>query len=254
MPLVETESLVIKTHNLSEADKIVVLLTRDHGVVRAVAKGARRIKSRFGSSLEIFSLVSAEYFQKDSQELVSLQKADLQQSNFAAASQPEFLQKFSYFSDLIVSFSLPHDPNELLFRMMKACVEAASEPATDLRPIGLYFELWLLRLSGFLPDLGLCAGCGRTFADDEDLILRADNNVSCQPCARTGGMPMLAAAARRLVAAAWRMSPADFAIEYSRAERDSERLFDLTRRSIATAVGREGLIERTITGVAEGAG
>lgn len=252
MPLIETEALVIKTHNLSEADKIVVLLTRDHGVVRAVAKGARRIKSRFGSSLEIFSFVSAEYFQKDAVELVSLQKADLHRSNFAAASQPEFLQKFSYFSDLIVSFSLPHDPNEMLFRMTKACVDAASVPEANLRAIGLYFELWLLKLSGFLPDLTVCAGCGRAFAEPEEVILRADNHLSCMTCARSAGMPSISASARRAASAAWRLSPGLFAAAFADSAGDSDRLFDLTRRSIAAAVGREGLVERSITLTAEG--
>src|SRR5947209_20590950 len=112
MPLIETESLVLKSYNLAEADRIVVLLTRDHGVVRAVAKGAKRLKSRFGSGLEPFSEVRIEYFHKDNQELVSLQRADLVRSNFEVASSPEFLQKFSYLSDLVVSLMPPQDPNE----------------------------------------------------------------------------------------------------------------------------------------------
>src|SRR6187397_190419 len=111
MPLVETESLVIKSYNLAEADKIVVLLTRDHGVVRGVAKGAKRLKSKFGSGLEPFSVVRAEYFEKETSDLVSIQKVELIQSNFAAASNPDFLQKFSYLGDILITFSPPHDPN-----------------------------------------------------------------------------------------------------------------------------------------------
>ena len=57
MPLIETESIILKTYNLAEADKIVLFLTRDHGVLRGVAKGAKRLKSRFGSGLEPFSIV-----------------------------------------------------------------------------------------------------------------------------------------------------------------------------------------------------
>ena len=54
MSLIETESIILRSYNLAEADKIVVLLTRDHGVVRGVAKGAKRLKSKFGSGLEPF--------------------------------------------------------------------------------------------------------------------------------------------------------------------------------------------------------
>src|SRR3954463_3717708 len=107
MPLIETESLVLKSYNLAEADKIVVLLTHDHGVVRGVAKGAKRLKSRFGSGLEPFSEIRASYFQKENIELVSLQKADLIRSNFEVASNPDFLQKFSYLGDLLISFLPP---------------------------------------------------------------------------------------------------------------------------------------------------
>jgi DNA repair protein RecO (recombination protein O) len=57
MPLVETESLILKSYSLAEADKIVVFLTQDQGLVRGVAKGAKRLKSRFGGALEPFSIV-----------------------------------------------------------------------------------------------------------------------------------------------------------------------------------------------------
>ena len=111
MPLIETESIVLKSYNLAEADRIVVLLTRDHGIVRGVAKGAKRLKSRFGSGLEPFSEGRATYFQKENLELVSLQSAELTRSNFALASEPEFLQKFSYIGDLLISFLPPLYPN-----------------------------------------------------------------------------------------------------------------------------------------------
>ena len=57
MGLIETEGLVLKSYGLAEADKIVVFLTEEYGLVRGVAKGARRLRSKFGSSLEPFSIV-----------------------------------------------------------------------------------------------------------------------------------------------------------------------------------------------------
>src|SRR6188508_2048067 len=102
MALIETESVVLKSYNLAEADRIVVFLTHDHGIVRGVAKGAKRLKSKFGSGLEPFSIVRVEYFEKEASDLVSIQKVDLVQSNFAAASNPDFLQKFSYLGDLLI--------------------------------------------------------------------------------------------------------------------------------------------------------
>ena len=58
MPLYQDEGVVLRTVKLGEADRIVTLLTRDHGKIRAVAKGVRRTKSRFGGRLEPFMRVS----------------------------------------------------------------------------------------------------------------------------------------------------------------------------------------------------
>src|SRR5215813_3420311 len=115
MPVVETESLVLKTYDLAEADRIVLLFTRDHGIVRGVAKGAKRLKSRFGSGLEPFSVVRVTYFQKEVLELVSIQNIELINSYFSAASDPSFLEKFAYLIDILVSSVPPQDPNETLY-------------------------------------------------------------------------------------------------------------------------------------------
>src|SRR5512134_1946297 len=96
MPVIETEGLVLRSYNLAEADRIVVFFTREHGIVRGVAKGARRLKSRFGSTLEPFSTIQLEFFQKEERELVSIQQVDLLRSSFDAASDPEYLNTFSY--------------------------------------------------------------------------------------------------------------------------------------------------------------
>src|SRR5881296_1958964 len=125
MPLIETESVILRTYNLAEADKVVVFFTQEHGIIRGVAKGAKRLKSKFGSGLEPFSVVRITYFQKEVLELVAIQKIDLINSYFSAASDPQFLQKFSYLTDILVGSVPPHDPNETMYRMVKACLETA---------------------------------------------------------------------------------------------------------------------------------
>ncbi len=77
MGLVETEGLILKTYSFAEADKIVVLLTQNEGLVRGVAKGAKRLKSKFGGGLEPFSIVQISYFQKEERELVSVRQLEL---------------------------------------------------------------------------------------------------------------------------------------------------------------------------------
>ena len=182
MPLIETDSLILKTYSLAEADKIVLFLTEDHGIVRGVAKGAKRLKSRFGSGLEPFSVVHITYFQKEVLELVSIQKVELIDSYFAAASDPQFLQKFSYLTDILIDSLPPHDPNETLYRMVKACLEAASEKPASLEAIGFYFEVWLLKLTGYLPQWTKCSDCGRPFERHESAGLGPSFDLICGNC------------------------------------------------------------------------
>ncbi|CAN5382287.1 hypothetical protein BH10ACI2_BH10ACI2_05550 [soil metagenome] len=239
MPLVETESLIIKSYNLGDADRIVVFLTRDHGVVRGVAKGAKRLKSKFGSGLEPFSIVKAEYFEKEAADLVSIQKVDLLQSNFAAASNPDFLQKFSYLGDLLVTLSPPHDPNETLYRMVKACVETAANDPNTIDSTGVYFELWMLRLAGYMPDWSKCDQCGRTFDETEDTSVRADFHLMGNECRRAAGGRVLTGSMRSIVAAARRLSPADFAGFTGNSIEDLKFLSILMKLMISQAIGRE---------------
>lgn len=239
MPLYETESIVLKSFNLAESDRIVVLLTRDQGVVRGVAKGAKRLKSRFGSGLEPFSVIHASYFQKDAVELVSLQKADLISSNFAAASGPEFLQKFAYLAELLITFSPPHDPNEKLYRMVKATVEAATTEGDNLLGIGVYFELWLLRLAGFLPDWGRCNNCRRELDDEEIVNLQANFHLMCAACRKGPATQPVDGETRSIAAAARKLSPAEF-VEWSADKTSSlDMISIILKRIISTAIGRE---------------
>lgn len=239
MALIETESLVLKSYNLSEADKIVVLLTHDHGVVRGVAKGAKRLKSKFGSGLEPFSIVRTSYFQKDSVELVSIERIDLIKSNFAAASDPAFLQKFSYLTDLLLAISPPHDPSETLYRMARACLQAASDNANSLLSIGVYFEVWLLRLGGYLPDWARCDRCREAFSEMSESSIGPSFHLHCANCRRGRHDRVMAAEIRMLAASVLRLSPGDFASYAANRIDDLNQLSGISKRMISEAIGRE---------------
>ncbi len=246
MPLVETEGLVIKSYNLAEADRIVVLLTHDHGVVRGVAKGAKRLSSKFGSGLEPFSVVQTTYFQKDAVELVSIQKTDLIQSNFDAASDPDFLQKFSYLGDLLLTLSPPHDPNETLYRMVKACVETASNDRSTLLSTGVYFELWMLRLAGYLPDWGHCNACGREFDDAETANLSGNFHLICPTCRRGAATRPFDGISRSIAAAARKLSPSKFA-EFTADKDDALKALSIILKLIvSSSIGREVTGEKSL--------
>ena len=247
MALVETSSLILRTYDLSDADKIVVLLTSDHGLVRGVAKGAKRLKSRFGSSLEPFSEVRVEYFQKENIELVSIQKVDIVRSVFASASEPRFLQKFSFLSDLLTSFLPLHEPNERVYRMARACIAQADADPDSIQGLGIYFKLWLLRLTGYLPEWSRCHQCGRQFDSVETADIQIDFHLLCDGCRRSRSNRSFTPQDRSIIADALRMSPADFV---SRPDNTPEALTGLSsilHSLISRSLGREINGEKSIT-------
>jgi len=187
MSLVDTEALVLRTYNLAEADKIVVCLTKDAGLVRGVAKGCRKLRNRFGASLEPFTFVHLTYYEKENRELVSIRETEILKSNFNLSSDPSVVTALAYLGDLLIEFSPPHQTNELLFRMSTACFDAIGESPEDLQSVLRYFEVWLLKIEGFLPDLKRCAECHRIFNSDEPVFMSADLVMRCRSCSNGRG-------------------------------------------------------------------
>jgi DNA repair protein RecO (recombination protein O) len=237
MPVVETESLVLKTYDLAEADRIVLLFSRDHGVVRGVAKGAKRLKSRFGSGLEPFSVVRVTFFQKEVLELVSIQNVELIESYFSSASDPRFLEKFAYLVEILVGIVPPHDPNEVLYRMIRACVQAAAESHGRLDAVALYFEIWLLKLTGYLPQWSKCHICSNIFGGNDTAGLGSNFELVCGKCRRLASKSHIDPSQRSMVSNALRQSPADFASNTSPGV-EIRDLSDVFKRILSQAIGR----------------
>jgi DNA repair protein RecO (recombination protein O) len=210
MALLETEALVLRSYNLAEADKIVVCLSRSAGLIRGVAKGCRKLKNRFGASLEPFTLVSLTYYEKEHQELVSFRQTEILKSHFNLATNASILTGFSYMGDLLIDFSPPHQANHTLFRMALACFEAASETPEDLDLVLRYFEIWLLRLEGFLPDFRACAHCHKAFTVEESVYLGSDQSIRCSQC-NNGRAEVISKRLHAQLRSTEKLSPAKFA-------------------------------------------
>src|SRR6266581_6160362 len=105
MGLVNTDAIVLRTYNLAEADRIAVCLTQSTGVVRAVAKGARRMKSRFGAALEPFTLIKLTFHEKENRELVTISAAEILKSHFNLAVEPEVSDALAYMGELVSEFA-----------------------------------------------------------------------------------------------------------------------------------------------------
>lgn len=246
MGLVETEGLILKSYGLAEADKIVVLLTKNEGLIRGVAKGAKRLKSRFGGGLEPFSIVRISYFEKEERELVSIKQIEIVDSYFEQACNPQFFQKFSYLVDLLVEFAPPHDPNEKLFRMARVCLETGADNLESLDIVALYFELWILKLNGYLPDWKFCEKCKREISSVQDAKLQINFHLCCQQCQKNHNKWLINSEQRQIYNNAQLLSPAKF-IEFCQNEVVSVRELSIVlKRLISHILGKENVGEKVL--------
>lgn len=246
MPLHDAQALVLRTYKLAEADKICVLLTRQSGKMRGIAYGARKMRSRFGSSLEPFTEISLTYFEKEGRELVSISNADIVRSHFNEASESvEAGAAMSYFSDMLCEFLPDHEPNETIYRLVSATLDAFGE-GRDLNALVRYFEVWLLKLAGFFPDLRACAACGAETEEGGDVWLSSDGSPRCAECSGGRGIrvgPRLRATLARALAEA----PARFAATpppVDELERLAEIALLVTRHSLERELKSYALYNR----------
>jgi DNA repair protein RecO (recombination protein O) len=165
MPLVETEAIVLRTYRLGEADKIVSLFSRQLGRVRAVASGAQRTKSRYGGTLESLGYVRLWFYERENRDLVRLNSAEIIESFFDMQKDYASHLAAQYMVEVCEHLLPEREVNERIFRLLLVVLRNLKRFREVDRPL-VYFNYWMLRLGGFLPDLTACGACGRRFQDE----------------------------------------------------------------------------------------
>ncbi len=180
MPLEQSEGFILRTYNIGEQDKLVILFSRDKGLFKGVAKGARKFGSRFGSSLEPLSHVRLFYYEKEGRELVTISNSDLLESFFDIQKDLKTSYTLSYFTELIDAFFPARSKDDVLFRLLQTTLQALQKGA-DLDFASLYFEAWFLKISGILPDFKRCKKCGMV-SDEMHWLSHQKDGILCSRC------------------------------------------------------------------------
>jgi DNA repair protein RecO (recombination protein O) len=167
VPALVSEAVVLRTYPLKEADLVVSFLTRDQGILRGVAKRARRPKSAFGAGLERLSHVRMSYFQRETRELVNLDSCELIRSQFDLVSDYWAALALDYFAEVSEQLLPSAEPSEKFFRLLLAVLDSLRQGETAAWRAVVYFSLWAVRLSGWLPELNVCLSCGTLLDDPE---------------------------------------------------------------------------------------
>ncbi len=198
MALYRDEAVVLRTTRLGEADRIVTLLTRRHGRVRAVAKGVRRTRSRFGSRLEPATVVDLQLAEGRSLDVVTQAETLAPYGASLAADYPRHTVASSM---LEAAERLSAEEREPALRLHLLLVGALRTLAEREHAASLVLDAFLLRslaVSGYAMALTACARCGA--AGPFSALSVPAGGVVCPAC-RPAGAVRLAPATVDLLAA-----------------------------------------------------
>jgi DNA repair protein RecO (recombination protein O) len=184
VPVYTSEALILRTYKLGEADRIVVFLTRDRGKKRGVAKGARRVRSRFVGALEPMTRAGVAYYEREQRDLVRINYVEATRSPLSG-SAGDALGHVGYFAELIDEWAPEAQVDERLYRLGSSMTDAIAA-GVPVEPLARYFEYWLLRLQGVYPSLTSCASCAEPLLAGAVMPAR-DDVFLCPSCAPGGG-------------------------------------------------------------------
>ena len=208
MPPIASDALVLRSFKLGETSKVVVLLTRERGKVRAVAKGVRGARPRYQSALEPLSEVRVSLYGRQGAELHRLGECELIRSAYLAGSRDlETTLSLSYFAELLDAFSPDGAAEDAVYRLAIAVIRAAEEGQSP-RVLARYIEAWLLKLHGLYPPLDRCSSCGATLPDGERHYHAPARGFVCANCGHATTGPTLSADTRAFLARLFKQPPA----------------------------------------------
>ncbi|NWF98774.1 MAG: DNA repair protein RecO [Nitrospirae bacterium] len=206
--LTRTEGIVLKTLPYGEADLIVSYLTPDYGLLKTFAKSPRKIKSRFGSSLEPLTYSRISFWGKEHASLPRLTQSDILHSFYLLRERMDYFFKIIEIIELTLNFIQEMDANKKIFLLFLDTLRLIEEDyiyikksfnkedAFNISRIGLLvnnYKVKFLKFSGFAPKIDSCGRCGNTGNN----FYISQGSVLCESCVKessvlvSGGLSMI---------------------------------------------------------------
>ncbi|GAB4349664.1 MAG: DNA repair protein RecO [Candidatus Abyssubacteria bacterium] len=207
MPAEKSEAIVLHTYNLTESSKIAVLLTPSRGKVRAVAKGVRRTKSKFGSALEPMTHIEAQLHFKEGRDLQTLSQAETRDSFPSVRSDLTRLGLASVICELAELVVQENEEATRPFVMVLIALKTLSGMTRNYGSLLISYFLKMLDIAGLMPQTERCARC-KAALQGRVYLHAATGGALCPRCSAGLGEPLSAGSLtmmRRLADADWQM-------------------------------------------------
>lgn len=179
-----TPGLVLREVKVGEADRIITLLTPQHGVITASAKGSLRLKSKLFSACGLFCYAEFTLFAGKTMYMVD--DAQVKQVFFGLRETIEGTALAMYLAEFALALSPSGKEAETQLRLLLNSLYLISKGKKPLLQIKAVYEIRAMCESGYMPDLLCCAGCGRYDGGDFYFDVRA-GKLLCGDCAAKNG-------------------------------------------------------------------
>lgn len=179
-----TQGLVIKEMIVGESDRLVTLFTREFGIIKAFASGAKTIKSKKGTATSLLTYSSFTILRK--KESLRIYEATPITTFFEMGTDIEILSLAQYFCELASEFSVDGTSNEELFRLILNSLHFLTKEKRFPALIKSITELRTAVISGYSPNLIACEECGM-FEDDVMYFNIDEGSLVCKNCKRGSG-------------------------------------------------------------------
>lgn len=179
--LYRTQGIILRRQDLGEADRILTLYTRDHGKIKVVGKGVRRPTSRKAGHVELFVQVDALIARGRSLDVLS--QVEMVNAFLPIRDDLEKTTYASHFVELLDAFTEEGDENRLLFDLLREGLGWLCATG-DLDRTARYYELHILELAGYRPELFKCVICGEEIQPVDQFFSPFDGGVICPSCAK----------------------------------------------------------------------
>lgn len=155
-----TDVITLKSYDLNDADKIVVMYSKDKGLIRSVAKGVKRPKSKLGSRLDLLMANSVQLSKGRNMDVV----CQVQTLN-AFKTIREDISKLiisSYLSEIVANYGMENDPGSTeVYNLLYSAIEHLTHVENKIQILltAIRFQLKMMYITGVMPELNYCIGC-----------------------------------------------------------------------------------------------
>lgn len=179
MKLYKTDAIIVRTRDYREADRLVTLFTRERGKVQAIAKGARKLKSRKRGVIQL--LTYGGFMLHEGRNLDTIAQCEIINSFQELRGDLDRLAYATYMAELADGFVMDNEPNDELFLLLVTSLHLLGH--LDPEILTRAYELRLLANAGFRPELDNCVSCHRPVPEGKLQFSPAFGGVLCRECA-----------------------------------------------------------------------